>query len=100
MVTPTRGSLPAERQRRTVAKPRVARHEQPWVSGRSSSNPNGVVARLGREENARRNADLGCDERRRWSPRTPQPRWGCSVVPALPQGKRSFLALTLGFATG
>ena len=62
---PTRGFLLAERQRRSVAKPGVARHEQPWVSGRSSSNPNGVVARVGREENARHNPVRGCDERRR-----------------------------------
>ena len=35
-----------------------------------------------------------------WRPRTPQPRWGCSVLLTLPQGKRSFLALTLVFAPG
>ena len=35
-----------------------------------------------------------------WRPCRPQPRWGCSVILTLPQGKRSFLALTLVFCAG
>ena len=73
----SRGSV-KESQRDSGSKPKVARHERPWVNVvRNFSNPNGVVS-VGRAQ-------------------SPQPRWGWGNFYPLTQGS-SFLA-TLGWRT-
>jgi hypothetical protein len=56
------GVYSLESQRDSAAKPRVARHELPWVNrGKSGENPNGVLAR-------RTGVDVA------------QPRWGRRLI--------------------
>jgi hypothetical protein len=70
--------LAGESQRDSGSKPKVARHELPWVAVvRNFFNPNGVVAAS-------------------WST-VPQPRWGWGNLIQLTQGS-SFVA-TLGWRT-
>jgi hypothetical protein len=70
--------LANESQRDSGPKPKVARHELPWVNGvRNFSNPNGVAA-------FRR-------------PTVPQPRWGWWDLSRLTQGSSSLA--TLGWRT-
>ena len=44
------GNSGAESQRDSGAKPRVARHEQPWETVSLAYNPNGVAAWLGKHD--------------------------------------------------
>ena len=73
-----RATTAEESQRDSGSKPKVARHELPWVNiGRNFLNPNGVVAALRQTQ--------------------PQPRWGWLNLLRLTQGS-SCLA-TLGWMT-
>src|SRR5882724_9370803 len=72
--------LADESQRDSGPKPKVARHELPWVkAGLDFPNPNGVVAGLASDQ--------------------PQPRWGWVNFLRLTQGSFPHRGTTLGWRT-